>query len=267
MSDHEAPTVAEICRKLDGLPLAIEFAAARVATLGVFEVAARLNDRLALLTKGRRMALPRHQTLRAALDWSYELLPEPEQCLLRSLAIFAGGFTLEAATAVASKDDYGAPAVVESIANLVAKSLLTFDGSMSPGRGRLLETTRAYAFEKLGESGEAERVARRHAEFFRDFFTSIETGSKIEAAAEDLARYRQEIDNVRGALDWAFSPAGDPAIGIVLAAEYAWVWLNLSLFFECGERAGQALEALGTGSEQDVSSRLQLLRRAGEMSG
>jgi len=259
LSDHEAPTVAEICRRLDGVPLAIEFAAARVATLGIFEVAAHLNDRFALLTKGRRTALPRHQTLRAALDWSYELLPAHEQCLLRSLAVFSRGFTLDAATAVASKDDYGASVVVESIANLVAKSLLTFDGSTGPDRWRLLETTRAYAFEKLGDSGETERVARRHAEFFRDFFAAIDTSSKIEAATEELVRYRQEIDNVRTALDWSFSPAGDPTVGVVLTTAYTWVWLQLSLYFECSERAGQALDALGTDSELEVPQRLQLL--------
>jgi len=259
LSDREAPAVAEICRKLDGIPLAIEFAAARVASLGVTEVAAHLNDRLALLTKGRRTALPRHQTLRAALDWSYELLPAPEQCLLRSLAVFSGGFTLEAATAVVSNDDFGASAVVEGIANLVAKSLLAFDGSTSPDRWRLLETTRAYALEKLGENSERDRVGRRHAAFFRDCFTAIDTSAKIEAAAEDLVRYRQEIDNVRTALDWSFSPAGDCAIGVVLTTAYTWVWLQLSLYFECSARAGQALDALESGSDLDVSSRLQLL--------
>ena len=259
LSDREAPTVAEICRKLDGIPLAIEFAAARVATLGVFEVAARLNDRFALLTKGRRTALPRHQTLQAALDWSYELLPKPEQRLLRHLAVFAGGFTLEAAAAVVSEDDYGVSSVAADISNLAAKSLLAFDRSAQPGRWRLLETTRAYALEKLGESGERDRAARRHAEFFRDYFTSIEAGSKIEAAAEDLVRYREEIDNVRAALDWSFSPGGDPAIGIGLTTAYAWVWLQLTLYFECSERTGQALDCLGTGSDLDVPQRLQLL--------
>jgi len=259
LSDEEAPTVAEICRKLDGIPLAIEFAAARVATLGVFEVAARLNDRFALLTKGRRTALPRHQTLQAALDWSYELLPEPERRLLRHLAIFAGGFTLEAATAVVSEDDYGVSSVAADISNLAAKSLLAFDRSALSGRWRLLETTRAYALEKLGESGERERAARRHAAFFRDYFASIEAGSKIEAAAEDLVRYREEIDNVRAALDWSFSPGGDPAIGVGLTTAYAWVWLQLTLFFECSERTGQALDRLGTGSDLNVPQRLQLL--------
>jgi predicted ATPase/DNA-binding winged helix-turn-helix (wHTH) protein len=259
LGDHEAPTVAKICRKLDGIPLAIEFAAARAATLGVAEVAAHLNDRFALLTKGRRTALPRHQTLRAVLDWSYELLLEPEQRLLRRLAIFIGGFTLEAAIAIASGDDDSAPAVVEGIANLVSKSLLTYDGPTSPGRWQLPETTRAYALEKLDESGERDRTARRHAAFFRDYFASIDESAKIEAAAEDQRRYRDEIDNVRAALDWAFSPAGDPAIGVVLTTAYAWVWLQLSLYFECSERTEQALDSLETGSELDVPSRLQLL--------
>ncbi len=259
LSDHEAPTVAEICRKLDGIPLAIEFAAARVATLGVFEVAARLNDRFALLTKGRRTALPRHQTLRAALDWSYELLPEPEQRLLRRLAVFSGGFTLKAATAVMSDDGCDMSAIVERISNLVSKSLLTLDVSARPGRWRLLETTRAYALEKLGEGAEMKRTARRHAEFFRDYFASIEESSKIEAATEDLVRYREEIDNVRAALDWSFSPVGDPSVGVALVAAYAWVWMSLSLYFECGERTGQALACLATGSDLDVPLRLQLL--------
>jgi predicted ATPase len=259
LSHDEASAVAEICRKLDGIPLAIEFAAARAATLGVFEVAGRLNDRFALLTKGRRTALPRHQTLQAALDWSYELLAEPERRLLRRLAVFAGGFTLEAATAVVSEDEYGASSVVEGISNLAAKSLLALDRSARTGRWRLLETTRAYALEKLGESGERERAARRHAEFFGDYFASIEESSKIEAAAEDIVRYREEIDNVRAALDWSFSLGGDPAVGVGLTTAYAWVWLQLSLYFECGERAGQALDRLETGSDLDVSRRLQLL--------
>jgi predicted ATPase/DNA-binding winged helix-turn-helix (wHTH) protein len=259
LTDGEAPMVAEICRKLDGIPLAIAFAAARAAALGVAEVAAHLTDRFELLTKGRRTALPRHQTLRAVLDWSYQLLPEPERRLLCRLAIFSGGFTLDAATAVASSDDDGAPAIVEGIANLFSKSLLTFDGSRSPSRWRLLETTRAYAIEKLDESGERDRTARRHAEFFRDYFASIDESAKIEAAAEDQLRHRQEIDNVRAALDWSFSPAGDTAIGVVLTSAYAWVWLQLSLYFECSERAGQALKGLGDDSDLNVPSRLQLL--------
>jgi predicted ATPase len=160
--------IAAICRHLDGIPLAIEFAADRAAALGPELVCSRLNERFGLLTDGRRTALPRQQTLRATLDWSYELLPEPERCLLRRLGVFAAGFTLEAATAVMSDQGYAASVVLEMIANLVAKSLVTMDGSAPTGRWRLLETIRAYALELLAESGETEQVARCCPEFFRD---------------------------------------------------------------------------------------------------
>jgi predicted ATPase/DNA-binding winged helix-turn-helix (wHTH) protein len=259
LGDHEAPTVAEICRKLDGIPLAIEFAAARAATLGIPQVAARLDDRLSLLTRGRRTALPRHRTLRSVLDWSYGLLPESEQRLLRCLALFSGGFTLEAAVAVLGDDAGTSAAVVERISNLTIKSLVTLDMSTGLGRWRLLETTRAYALEKLGESGETEWAAQRHAEFFRDFFAAIETRSQIEATPDDLVRYRQEIDNVRAALDWAFSPAGDASIGVTLTAAYAWIWLNLSLYFECRERVEQALDRIAADAERGDPLHLQLL--------
>jgi non-specific serine/threonine protein kinase len=168
-SPHRANlrAIAAICRRLDGIPLAIEFAAARAATLGLQQVVTLLEDRFALLTGGRRTALPRHQTLRATLDWSYELLSEPERCLLRRLSVFARGFTLEAANAVMSDQGYTASVVLNEIANLVAKSLIILDGSEPTGRWRLLETIRAYALEKLAKCGEVEHVARQGAEFSR----------------------------------------------------------------------------------------------------
>jgi predicted ATPase len=153
--------IAAICRHLDGIPLAIEFAAARAATLGVRFVALHLEDRFGLLTSGRRTAPLKHQTLRAALDWSYELLPETEQSLLRRLAIFDAGFTLEEATAVMSGASYPRSAVPEAIANLVGKSFVIPNESVSGGRWALPETTRAYALGKLVESGEAKPTARR----------------------------------------------------------------------------------------------------------
>jgi non-specific serine/threonine protein kinase len=159
--------MAAICRRLDGIPLAIEFAAARAAILGPALVLSRLDERFGLLTGGRRTALPRHQTLRATLDWSYELLPEPERCLLRRLGIFPAGFTLEAANALMSDQSHAASVTLNQIANLIAKSLVTLDGSASTGRWRLLETIRAYALEILAENGETEQVAQRCAEFRR----------------------------------------------------------------------------------------------------
>ena len=159
--------MADICRRLDGIPLAIEFAAARAAILGPDLVLSRLDERFGLLTGGRRTALPRHQTLRATLDWSYELLPEPERCLLRRLGIFPAGFTLEAANALMSDQSHATSVTLEQIANLIAKSLVTLDASPSSGRWRLLETIRAYALEILAENGETEQVARSCAEFCR----------------------------------------------------------------------------------------------------
>jgi predicted ATPase/DNA-binding winged helix-turn-helix (wHTH) protein len=146
--------IAAICRRLDGIPLAIELAAARVVALGIEEVAARLDDRFQLLTGGRRTALPRHQTLRGTLDWSHELLPEPERVLLSRLAVFAGVFSLEAAGAVVASAEVTPSEVVEGLANLVAKSLVAAEVDGTVARYRLLDTTRAYALEKLGESGE-----------------------------------------------------------------------------------------------------------------
>jgi predicted ATPase/DNA-binding winged helix-turn-helix (wHTH) protein len=256
--EENLKAIVAICRSLDGIPLAIEFAAARAATLGLDQVASRLDDRFRLLTAGRRTALPRHQTLRATLDWSYELLTEVERCLLRRLAIFAAGFTLEAAIAVMSDDVTGASTVVEGIANLVAKSLLTLDGSVPSGRWRLLETIRAYALERLVESGEAEQAARRHAEFFRDLYASIAPGSKLQPSIEDLVRHIREIDNVRAALDWSFSSSGDSLIGAVLTAEYAPFWLHLSLVVECRERIERALDGLDPDVSQNATLRMRL---------
>jgi predicted ATPase/DNA-binding winged helix-turn-helix (wHTH) protein len=257
LQEENLPAIVAICRRLDGIPLAIEFAAARAATLGSNQVASRLDDRFRLLTAGRRTALPRHQTLRATLDWSYELLSESERCLLRRLAIFAAGFTLEAAIAVMS-DTADALTVVEGIANLVAKSLLTLDGSVPSGRWRLLETIRAYALEKLVESGKAECVARLHAEFFRDLYASITSGPKLQPSSEDLVRHVREIDNVRAALDWSFSPPGDSLIGAVLTAEYAPFWLHLSLVVECRERIESALDRLDPDVSQNAPLRMRL---------
>ncbi len=244
--------IAAICRHLDGIPLAIEFAATRAAALGLEQVASRLDDRFTLLTAGRRTALPRHRTLRAMLDWSYELLPEAERRLFRRLAVFSAGFTLEAAAAVAG--DSTAPAVAESIANLVAKSLVMRDGSVPAGRWRLLETIRAYGLGRLAESGDAEQITRRCAEFFRDLFVRAAPGSSREAATADLAQAAREIDNVRAAIDWCFSPSGRSGIGVALTAAYAPVWLNLSLTAELRDRAEHALERV----DANLSARTQM---------
>ena len=250
-------TIAAICQCLDGIPLAIEFAAARIATLGLQQVAARLGDRFSLLTAGRRTALPRHRTLRATLDWSYELLPESERRLLRRLAIFAGGFSLEAAVAVLCDADATASTVAEGIASLVTKSLVVLEGSPPSGRWRLLETIRAYALDRLVENDEANHVAQRHAEFFRDLLAEGESsGTPLVPGIEETGLYTRELDNVRVALDWAFSPVGDIATGVILTAAYGPVWLHMSLIAECRERTQRALDRLDT--HLDISDRLRM---------
>jgi predicted ATPase/DNA-binding winged helix-turn-helix (wHTH) protein len=241
---EDLASIAAICRHLDGIPLAIEFAAARAAVISVQGVAAGLRDRFALLTAGRRTALPRQRTLRATLDWSHELLPETERQLLRRLSVFAAGFTVDAATAVMRDTGFDAPAVLDGIANLVAKSWVTLDKSGNAARWNLLETIRAYALEKLAEHAEADIAASHHALYFRDLFTSQARGARSSLSDEDLARRVREIDNVRAALDWSFSPAGDQAIGVDLTAAYAPVWQHLSLMIECRERCERALRGL-----------------------
>ncbi len=249
--------VATICQRLDGIPLAIEFAAARAAMLGVSGVASHLDNRFSLLTAGRRTTLARHQTLRAALDWSYDLLTASEQCLLRHLSIFPAGFTLEAAAAVA-RDIGHETIIIEGIADLVGKSLVALDGSALGGRWRLLETIRAYALEKLQDSGEAERALRRHAEFFRDLLTPTGRVSTLEPASEAVIRYNREIDNVRAALDWCFSPNGDVSIGIALTAAFLPMWLHSALIAECRRRTEIALAHFGDAPNGDARLRMLL---------
>jgi predicted ATPase/DNA-binding winged helix-turn-helix (wHTH) protein len=255
---HHAAIIAAICRRLDGIPLAIELAAARAATLGVDDLATRLDDRFRLLTSGRRTALPRHQTLRATLDWSYGLLPVPERVVLRRLAIFAGAFSLTSASMVVASADLTSSEVVEATANLVAKSLVStnFDATITPYR--LLDTTRAYALERLAESGEREQFARRHAEYLRDLFERAEAEWERRSNADWLADYSPRIDNLRAALDWAFSPAGDRSVGVALAAAAVPLWMQLSLLEECRGRVGQALAALNAGPERDARSEMKL---------
>jgi predicted ATPase/DNA-binding winged helix-turn-helix (wHTH) protein len=251
-------SIATICRHLDGIPLAIEFAAARAAVLSVQGVAAGLRDRFALLTAGRRTALPRHRTLRATFDWSHELLPDAERRLLRRLGVFPAGFTIDAATAVMTDTGFDALAVLDGIANLVAKSWVVLDKSGAAARWTLLETIRAYALEKLVESGESDDAQRRYAAFFRDLFTPQARGARSSLSDEDLARCVREIDNVRAALDWSFSSAGDQAIGVDLTAAYAPVWRHLSLMIECRERCERALLSLEPHVTANMRLRMEL---------
>jgi predicted ATPase/DNA-binding winged helix-turn-helix (wHTH) protein len=249
-----AATVAAICRRLDGIPLAIELAASRAALLGIEELAARLDDRFRLLTGGRRTALPRHQTLLATLDWSYDLLPESERIVLRRLAIFAGAFPLEAAIAIAASTELPASDVIDCVTNLVAKSLVTANFTGAASQYLLLETTRAYALERLTGSGELEETAGRHVEYHRDLFERAEAELETRSAKEWLAAYGGRIDDVRVALDWAFAPSRDASVGVALTAASAPLWMHLSLLDECRERVERAISVSGP----DLDPRLEM---------
>jgi predicted ATPase/DNA-binding winged helix-turn-helix (wHTH) protein len=261
--DRIAAISAPICRRLDGIPLAIELAAARVAGLGLEGLAARLDDRFKLLTGGHRTALPRHQTLRATLDWSYELLSEPERIVLCRLAIFAGGITLESASAVAADSQITASDLVDVLANLVSKSLITADAvdhfPAQPLVGyRLLDTTRAYALEKLTQSGGLQLLAQRHAQYYRDLFERAATEWEVWPSAEWLGTYARQIDNVRAALDWSLSPFGDPAIGVSLTVAAVPLWVQLSMIDECRVRVEAALPMAAIDGNDGERRRMKL---------
>jgi predicted ATPase/DNA-binding winged helix-turn-helix (wHTH) protein len=256
--DRLAAMTAAICRRLDGIPLALELAAARVAAFGVEGVVAGLDDRFRLLTGGSRTALRRHQTLRATLDWSHELLTAADQVVFRRLAVFAGAFTLHAASAVAASADMPAPEVIDSLANLVGKSLVSADVVGPSVRYRLLETTRAYAREKAADSRELARCERRHAEYHRELFERAEAEWQMRPTGEWIAEYGPHIDNLRAALDWAFAPEGDVAVGVALATAAVPLWVSLSLLDEYRAHVERALAALESDPRPDARRRMQL---------
>ena len=260
VTNADVPAILEICGRLDGIPLALELAAARVGAFGLRDLAAHLDDRFHVLTSGRRTALPRHQTLGAALDWSYQLLPQEEREALCRLSVFAGDFTLDAAIAVA---DRGSLEIVDEIANLVGKSLVAADPRGEIPQYRLLDTTRLYAFEKLKRSGQLPHVARRYAEYYLAAFANAEAESESRPQAEWVGIYGRHLDNVRAALDWAFSPEGDPYVGVGLTVAVVPLWEHLSLLGECRERVERALAVLKGDEAPAARLRMQLSRALG----
>ena len=258
LSDADAPIVARICRKLDGIPLAIELVAGRVDTFGIAGLESLLDDRFSLVTTGRRTAIARHRTMSAALEWSYRWLPEPEQAMLRQLAVFVGPFSLEAALSVRTEPESAKPHMVECLANLVDKSLVSADIGGNVVAYRLLDTTRAYGQQKLLECGEFNDTSRRHAEYFLKLFTPAEADLSALPMPEWLDIYARHIDNLRGALGWAFSKDGDAPLGIALTISGAPLWFQLSLADECRRRFEQALSGLD-GPDADQRQRMRLL--------
>jgi len=237
LTDADAPVVADICQKLEGIALAIELSATRVDTFTLPELSALLDNQLRLLNLDQRSILSRHSSLAAALDWSHGLLGVEERTVLRRLSVFTGTFTLAAAHAVAGDDCD----VVAAVEGLVAKSLVSADVRGAVVQYRLLDTTRAYAAQKLLDSGEGIDVRRRHARHFLDVLTRAEKESTRLGSSEWLADHGGCIDDVRQALTWAYSPEGTRKIGIALTIAAIPLWTQLSLLNECRSNIQQAL--------------------------
>jgi non-specific serine/threonine protein kinase len=219
LNSDNAPAVTQVCQRLDGIPLALELAAARLRMLPMEQIAARLDDSFRLLTGGSRTALPRHQTLQALIDWSYELLTEAEQVVFRRLAVFAGSWALEAAEAVCVGEGIKTDEVFDLLAHLLDKSLVLAEEQSKTARYRMLETVRQYALGKLAASGEADAVRQRHANFF---LALAEASASFSPFSAWLDRMETEHENLRAALTWSLSAQGSAELGLRLAAEAWW---------------------------------------------
>ena len=226
LNERNLPAVLDICRRLDGIPLALEFAAARVPLLGMEGVRSRLDERFKLLTVGERTALPRHQTLRAALEWSYALLSDAERIVFRRLSVFVGDFALHRAQAVAQDANLRDWEVLDALGGLVDKSMVAVDAT-DPPRFRLLETSRAYALERLQEADETESLMRCHGRAFRDLFESSWAERWSQTPDELFARYRPDLENLRAAIAW--SSTNDHEQEIALTGAAAWLWFESGL--------------------------------------
>ena len=257
LADETAPIVAEICSRLDGIPLAIELAAPRLKVLTPGALQARLNDQLHLLTAGSRLAVPRQQTLRAAIEWSYALLSEAEQAMLCRLGVFAGSFTLEAVAAVATGAPVGESDVFEVLAGLVDKSLVASLAGMGENRYRLLKSTRAFALEKL-EDGRYAALARRLCEHITIVFERADRTWLTTPRTDWLAEYESDLDNLRAALGWSLGPDGDPALGVNLVSYTDWLWRELSLLRERQRWFELALALVDDATPPAVEARIRL---------
>ena len=233
LRDNNARTITEICKRLDGIPLAIELAAARLNVLTAADIAARLDDCFQLLGRGSRTALPRHQTLQAAIDWSYELLADQERLLLQRLAVFAGSWTLEAAEAICTGKEIRAADILELVSSLVDKSMVIAE--RVPGaemRYRLLETIRQYGRAKLRAAGEEDWAASQHLTYFLKMAEKAESELHGPCSLELTRRMEREYDNLRAALEWSLGACRVIEAGIRLANALYKFWNRLGYLFE-----------------------------------
>ncbi|MES2033267.1 MAG: winged helix-turn-helix domain-containing protein [Pseudomonadota bacterium] len=260
LADRDAPIVADICRELDGLPLAIELAAARLPGLGVQGISEALHDRLRLLSQGRRTALPRHRTMQAAIDWSYRALAPAEQTTLRRLSLFVGPFSAAGATAVAGGGDLDPADVAYVLADLVSKSLVVAKPGPAAMEYRLLDTTRDYAQDKLRGPERAE-AARRHARHTVGILSQAEAELANRSKLDWITYYNRQVANLGAALDWSHGPDGDPALAIEATLAGVQIWARLSRSHESQRRVIQALAV----AEPDSRAAMYLKAALGHM--
>jgi predicted ATPase/DNA-binding SARP family transcriptional activator len=243
LTDQNAAAIVQICRRLDGLPLAIELAGARVRVLAPEQIAERLDNAFALLSTGSRTALPRQRTLRATIDWSYQLLSDAEKLLLQRLSVFAGGFTLDAAETVCADQRLPAGEVLDVLTRLVDRSLVVMREHNDSARYHLLETVRQYAAERIEASDEAADARRRHAAFFVSFAESAEPFLFAGAARADWMKLLDhDVDNLRAAADWCLNSGEDGEAALRLLAAIHWYWFARGRFTEARSRLEAAVQ-------------------------
>jgi len=243
VTDANAGVICQICRALDGLPLAIELAAARVAVLGIDVLSDNLNDKMRVLTGGHRASLPRHQTIRATLDWSYRLLDSAERSLFRTMGIFVGSFSYDAACYVIKHCAGVDLPMLDVLQSLISKSLVAAAKEGERGQFRMLETTRQYALMQLDANGERDAASRAHSGYLIEVFLHARARWAQRSDMQHLDLFSIELDNIRSALDWALDGDGDPDAALTLSALALPYLFELSLVGECRDRAEKVLQA------------------------
>ena len=264
LDDGNVAIVCDICRRLDGIPLAIELAAASIDSIGLMELREGLSSRLSLLTRGRRTALARHQTLQATLDWSHDLLSESERTMLRRVSVFVSAFTVEAAVAVLGGTTNPAQVLLatDTLSGLVDKSLLVADVLRDPVEYHLLETTRAYGLQKLSETTEEMPFGRHHARYFDESMACRPPEADPEALTRWIKTHVRRIADIRAAIEWAFAN-DEAAIAVRLTANSAALWFELSLVAEFRALAERALDAVRLGTPVEDAAEMRLWEALG----
>lgn len=253
LTNANAAAVGSICHRLDGIPLAIELAVPRLRVLSVERLASGLEERFRLLTSGNRTALPRQQTLHALIEWSYALLKDAEKLLLARLAVFSGSASLTSITSVVAGAEVPSEKVAGLLLSLAEKSLVHPDTMGGETRYRMLESTRCYAAEKLGP---AQNIRRRHASHFLARFTKATDGWETTATRQWITQYEPDLDNLRGALNWAFGKDGDINIGLGLVGHSHILWAELGLMLEHRRWVNEALDKIRKSTPPEVTARV-----------